>query len=79
MWVRVPPRAPLSFNNDGYFGSGRRIKAEIAKYGLENFEKKILGTCWVTNGVKPIKIKKEELEQYLLAGWSKGRKILTTD
>lgn len=28
--------------NDGYFGSGRRIKAEIAKYGLENFEKKIL-------------------------------------
>ena len=37
------------------------------------------GTCWVTNGVKPIKIKKEELEQYLLAGWSKGRKILTTD
>ena len=28
--------------NDGYFGSGRRIKAEVKKYGKENFVKEIL-------------------------------------
>ena len=32
------------------------------------------GSCWVTNGVKPIKIRKEQLEEYLLNGYSKGRK-----
>ena len=32
------------------------------------------GTCWVTNGVKPIKIKKENLDEYLSNGYSRGRK-----
>jgi len=32
------------------------------------------GTCWVTNGVKPIKIKKEELDTYLANGYRRGRK-----
>ena len=32
------------------------------------------GTCWVTNGVKPIKIKKEQLDEYLTNGYSRGRK-----
>ena len=31
------------------------------------------GTCWVTNGI-PIKIKKEQLDEYLLKGYSRGRK-----
>ena len=31
------------------------------------------GTCWVTNGVKPIKIKKEELDEYLMNGYRRGR------
>lgn len=30
------------------------------------------GTCWVTNG-KPIKIKKEELDEYLANGYRRGR------
>ena len=30
------------------------------------------GTCWVTNG-KPIKIKKEQLDEYLKNGYSRGR------
>ena len=31
------------------------------------------GTCWVTNGT-PIKIKKEELDEYLANGYRRGRK-----
>lgn len=33
------------------------------------------GTCWVTNGAEVKKIKKEDLEEYLVDGWVKGRKI----
>ena len=32
------------------------------------------GTCWVTNGMKPIKVKKEQLGEYLSNGYSLGRK-----
>ena len=35
------------------------------------------GTCWVTNGVKPIKIKKENLDEYLSNGYSRGRTIIS--
>jgi hypothetical protein len=34
------------------------------------------GSCWVSNGVKPIKIKKEQLDEYLLNGYSRGRKYI---
>ena len=33
------------------------------------------GTCWVTNG-KPIKIKKEQLNEYLSKGYQRGRKMI---
>jgi arsenate reductase-like glutaredoxin family protein len=31
------------------------------------------GTCWVTDGVKPVKIKKEQLDEFLLNGYRRGR------
>jgi hypothetical protein len=31
------------------------------------------GTCWVTDGVKPIKIKRELLEEFLNKGYNRGR------
>ena len=31
------------------------------------------GTCWVINGLKPIKIMKEELDEYLMNGYRRGR------
>lgn len=31
------------------------------------------GTCWVIKDIKPIKIKKEHLEEYLAVGYSRGR------
>ena len=33
------------------------------------------GSCWVSNRVKSIKIRKEELCEYLLNGYSQGRKM----
>jgi len=30
------------------------------------------GTCWITNNIENKKIKKEELDQYLNKGWTKG-------
>ncbi len=34
------------------------------------------GTCWITKDTENKKIKKKELDNYLLLGWIKGRKIL---
>ena len=59
--------------------SAKRSETMKERGHMQGEKNSQFGTCWVTNGVKPIKIKKEELEQYLLAGWSKGRKNLTTD
>ena len=33
------------------------------------------GTCWITNGIDNKKIKKEELDNYLSIGYTKGRKM----
>jgi hypothetical protein len=32
------------------------------------------GTCWVTDGIKPVKIKKEQLDEFLAKGFIRGRK-----
>jgi hypothetical protein len=34
------------------------------------------GTCWVTDGKKPIKVKKEQLGEYLSKGFTRGRKYM---
>ena len=124
--------------DDGYMGSGKRIIAAIKKYGVENFEKKILkyfdslkelsdyeaqivnedllndpmcynlikggyflegevliklkntykeikhqqgknnsqyGTCWITKDGENKKINKDELDNFICDGWTKGRVI----
>ena len=44
--------------NDGYMGSGKRIKASIKKYGLENFKKEIL---YIFDDEKTMNAKEAEL------------------
>ena len=34
------------------------------------------GTCWINDGIKAIKIKKELLDEYLTKGYSSGRKLM---
>lgn len=49
-------------------------KATFAERGHMQGEKNSqFGTCWVTNGT-PVKIKKEELDEYLTNGYRRGRK-----
>ena len=53
-----------------------KLKISASMQGKQFAEKNSqFGTCWVTNSVKPIKIKKEFLEEYLANGYSKGRKL----
>ena len=33
------------------------------------------GKCWINDGVKPLSIKKEQLEEYLAKGFRRGRKL----
>ena len=52
-----------------------KCKLKLSMLGLQKGEKNSqFGTCWVTNGVKPIKIKKEQLDEYLANGFIRGRK-----
>lgn len=37
------------------------------------------GTCWVTDGIKPVKIKKEHFDEYLTKGFIRGRSFVIPD
>jgi hypothetical protein len=52
-----------------------KLKMRNSHKGLQDGEKNSqFGSCWVTDGVKPIKIKKDKLSEYLENGYSRGRK-----
>ena len=54
-----------------------KIKKTFLERGHSRGEKNSqFGSCWVTDGVKPIKIKKEHLDEYIQNGYSRGRKIM---
>ena len=66
-------------NSKGFLGKQHSAdtlaKMRIALQGKQDGEKNSqFGTCWVTNGT-PIKIKKEQLDEYLANGYSRGRKF----
>lgn len=53
-----------------------KLRMSASAKGKQDGEKNSqFGTCWVTNGVKPVKIKKEQLDEYLANGYSRGRTI----
>lgn len=52
------------------------LKMKLSHRGLQVAEKNSqFGTCWINDGIKPIKIKKIVLDEYLSKGYSLGRKI----
>lgn len=52
-----------------------KIKKCHAETGYQKGEKNSqFGTCWVYNDEESIRIKKEELSEYISNGWKKGRK-----
>ena len=61
---------------DAFTMSGKSHSLESReKMSLSHLKEKNsqFGTCWVTNGT-PIKIKKEQLDEYLAHGYRRGRK-----
>lgn len=51
-----------------------RQKISESMTGKQSGEKNSqFGSCWVTDGVKPIKIRKEQLDEYIRNGYSRGR------
>lgn len=68
-------RKPISRENSCDW-NGRNHKQEtkaqmsVSHQGEKNSQ---FGTCWVTNGT-PVKIKKDQLDEYLSKGYSRGRK-----
>lgn len=65
--------AGLAFLNQ-FHSEQTKAKMSASQQGKQVGEKNSqFGTCWVTDGVRPIKIKKEQLSEYLQMGYSKGR------
>lgn len=51
-----------------------KAKLKVSMKGLQDGEKNSsFGTCWVIRDEKPIKIKKEKLDEYLNEGYHRGR------
>ena len=64
---------PARFRNKNHTDDTKR-KMSLSHRGKHNGENNSqFGTCWVTNGAKPIKIKKELLVEYIANGYVRGR------
>lgn len=68
--IQVTKKINNSFFTRGMLGKNHSEETKKKMSGEKNSQ---FGTCWVTNGVKPIKIKKEQLDEYLSKGYSRGR------
>ena len=65
-----PPRVDWTGRKHSEQTIRKQSKSMIGRYDGANNPS--FGTCWVTNG-KPIKIKKEQLDEYLSKGYRRGR------
>lgn len=53
-----------------------KLKISQSQQGKQDGEKNSqFGSCWITDGVKPIKIRKDLLQEHLELGYKPGRKI----
>jgi hypothetical protein len=69
------PTSNVGGENNPMFGKihSTKTRNQMSESGLGEKNSQF-GTCWVTKDSKPIKIKKEQLDEYLSNGYSRGRK-----
>jgi len=63
----------LNWLGKKHLDSSKKKMSESSKNSGLGRENSQYGTCWVTKDKENKKIKQEELNDYLLAGWNKGR------
>jgi len=82
LWQNLEYRNKMSYKNSLAFKGNQHTEEFKLKLGLINSIKQKgngnsqYGTCWITNNKENKKIKKEEIQDYLNQGWSKGRKMV---
>ena len=61
--------------NGTFFGRKHteKTKQKMSKPKNQGSQNSQYGTCWVTNGLENKKVKKENLDEYLKKGYTKGR------
>ncbi len=73
---RISPATALAANSANSAKAVEKRKITFAnrqhQKGSNNSQ---FDACWVTDGVKPVKIKKQQLDEYLNDGYSRGRRI----
>ena len=81
--TREKLKVRFSGTNNPFYGKKHSSEtlAKMKAYGKTKLGNKnpSFGTCWITNGIENKKIKKDNLNEWLLIGYTKGRTIRSFD
>lgn len=67
------PRDTSHMRTEDILNKKREIYRQLGhSQGEKNSQ---FGTCWITNGIENMKIKKALLDEFIIKGWKKGRVV----